>query len=140
MHDGRSLHGRHRDAPNGRVYDRGVVPTLVIRLLGPPEIERDGIVSAPPRGHKAWPCSHIGCRRSARSRGPTWRSLGLTPAVGRCGPFVALSVAASGAPPESAGLGHVDLVAQGLAILALLAWTGAIGAAGGALMRQRDVQ
>ncbi|MEY2532722.1 MAG: hypothetical protein QOF29_632 [bacterium] len=28
--------------------------TLVIRLLGRPEIERDGVVSAPPRGHKAW--------------------------------------------------------------------------------------
>ena len=28
--------------------------TLVIRLLGPPEIERDGVVVAPPRGHKAW--------------------------------------------------------------------------------------
>ena len=28
--------------------------TLVIRLLGPPEIERDGVVAAPPRGHKAW--------------------------------------------------------------------------------------
>ena len=27
---------------------------LVIRLLGPPEIERDGVVVAPPRGHKAW--------------------------------------------------------------------------------------
>jgi DNA-binding SARP family transcriptional activator len=26
----------------------------VIRLLGPPEIERDGIVVAPPRGHKPW--------------------------------------------------------------------------------------
>ena len=61
--------------------------------------------------------------------------VGLAPAVGRFGTFVALSVAASGAPPESAGLGDVDLVAQGLAILALLAWIGAIGAAGGALMR-----
>jgi DNA-binding SARP family transcriptional activator len=30
------------------------VPTLVIRLLGPPEIERDGGVVAPPRGPKAW--------------------------------------------------------------------------------------
>ena len=28
--------------------------TLVIRLLGPPEIERDGVVVGPPRGHKAW--------------------------------------------------------------------------------------
>jgi DNA-binding SARP family transcriptional activator len=27
---------------------------LAIRLLGPPEIERDGAVVAPPRGHKAW--------------------------------------------------------------------------------------
>jgi DNA-binding SARP family transcriptional activator len=30
------------------------VPTLVIRLLGRPEIERDGVVVPPPRGHKAW--------------------------------------------------------------------------------------
>ncbi len=28
--------------------------TLVLRLLGPPDIERDGVVVAPPRGHKAW--------------------------------------------------------------------------------------
>ena len=28
--------------------------TLAIRLLGPPEIERGGVVVAPPRGHKAW--------------------------------------------------------------------------------------
>jgi DNA-binding SARP family transcriptional activator len=27
---------------------------LAIRLLGPPEIERDGEAAAPPRGHKAW--------------------------------------------------------------------------------------
>jgi DNA-binding SARP family transcriptional activator len=31
-----------------------VVSGLVIRLLGPPRIERDGAVVAPPRGHKAW--------------------------------------------------------------------------------------
>jgi DNA-binding SARP family transcriptional activator len=36
------------------VYDRDAVSTLVTRLLGPPEIERDGVVVAPPRGHKAW--------------------------------------------------------------------------------------
>jgi DNA-binding SARP family transcriptional activator len=30
------------------------VTTLAIRLLGRPEIERDGVVVAPPRGHKAW--------------------------------------------------------------------------------------
>jgi hypothetical protein len=31
-----------------------VVSMLVIRLLGRPEIERDGVVGLPPRGHKAW--------------------------------------------------------------------------------------
>src|SRR5215207_502568 len=31
-----------------------LVSTLVIRLLGRPEIERDGVVTAGPRGHKAW--------------------------------------------------------------------------------------
>jgi DNA-binding SARP family transcriptional activator len=30
------------------------VSTLVIRLLGPPEIERDGVAVTPPRGSKAW--------------------------------------------------------------------------------------
>jgi DNA-binding SARP family transcriptional activator len=30
------------------------VSTLVIRLLGRPEIERDGVIAVPPRGHKAW--------------------------------------------------------------------------------------
>jgi DNA-binding SARP family transcriptional activator len=30
------------------------VPTLEIRLLGRPEIERDGVLATPPRGHKAW--------------------------------------------------------------------------------------
>ena len=30
------------------------MPTLAIRLLGPPEIERDGVPTAPPRGYKAW--------------------------------------------------------------------------------------
>jgi DNA-binding SARP family transcriptional activator len=30
------------------------VPTLAIRLLGRPEIQRDGVAVAPPRGHKAW--------------------------------------------------------------------------------------
>ena len=28
--------------------------TLAIRLLGPPEIERNGVAVTPPRGHKAW--------------------------------------------------------------------------------------
>lgn len=32
----------------------GLVSTLAIRLLGRPEIERDGVGAVPPRGHKAW--------------------------------------------------------------------------------------
>jgi len=28
--------------------------TLGIRLLGRPEVQRDGVIAAPPRGHKAW--------------------------------------------------------------------------------------
>ena len=35
-------------------FDRAVVSSLVIRLLGSSEIERDGMVVVPPRGHKAW--------------------------------------------------------------------------------------
>ena len=59
-HDDRAA-GRRRARPlraeaSGALadYDRGVVSTLVLRLLGPPEIERDGVVVRPPRGHKAW--------------------------------------------------------------------------------------
>ena len=40
--------------PRRAVYDRRAVSSLVIRLLGPPEIERDSAVVASPRGHKAW--------------------------------------------------------------------------------------
>jgi DNA-binding SARP family transcriptional activator len=37
-----------------RVYDRDDVSPLAIRLVGRPEIERDGVIVAPPRGHKSW--------------------------------------------------------------------------------------
>jgi DNA-binding SARP family transcriptional activator len=43
-----------RGEGSDRGYDRLVVSALVIRLLGPPEIERDGVVVPPPRGHKVW--------------------------------------------------------------------------------------
>jgi DNA-binding SARP family transcriptional activator len=36
------------------VYDWRLVSGLVIRLLGPPEIERDGVLAIAPRGHKPW--------------------------------------------------------------------------------------
>jgi hypothetical protein len=57
--------------------------------------------------------------------------------VGRFAPFVALPVAAAGIPPDQAG---IDLIAPGLAVLALLAWIGAAFAAGAALLRARDLR
>ena len=66
--------------------------------------------------------------------------LGVAPDVGRFSPFSALPVAASAAPPESAGMGGVDLVAPGLAVLLLLGWIAAAFAAGAALLRARDVR
>jgi ABC-2 type transport system permease protein len=65
--------------------------------------------------------------------------LSLVPDVGRFGPFVALSTGLSNIPPEEAGVGDVELLAPGLAALALLAWIGAAFAAGYALLRGRDV-
>ena len=52
---------------------------------------------------------------------------------------MALSTGSSNVPPEDAGLGDVDLLAPGLAALALLAWIGAAFAAAAALLRRRDV-
>jgi len=63
----------------------------------------------------------------------------LVPEVGRYGPFSALPTAAAGISADEAGLGGVDLLAPGLAVLALLAWIGAAFAAGYALLQSRDV-
>jgi DNA-binding SARP family transcriptional activator len=54
----RTSHGS-RKTGRGGLTDRGgtiggAVSALVIRLLGPPEIEWDGSVVPPPRGHKTW--------------------------------------------------------------------------------------
>ena len=65
--------------------------------------------------------------------------LGLAPDVGRFGPLVALPTATVGLPPEESGLGDVDLLASGLAALALFAWISAVFAAGALLLRHRDV-
>jgi ABC-2 type transport system permease protein len=66
--------------------------------------------------------------------------LALAPEVARFGPLVGLPTAASGIPPDDAGLGgDVRLLAPGLAALALLAWIAAAFAAGVALLRGRDV-
>jgi hypothetical protein len=66
--------------------------------------------------------------------------LGLAADVGRFGPFVALPTAASGLSPADTGLGDVTLVAPGVAVLLMLAWIGVTFAAGGALLRRRDVE
>lgn len=66
--------------------------------------------------------------------------LTLAPEVGRFAPFGALPTAAVGIPPEDAGLGDVRLVAPALAVVLMLAWIGAAFAAGGALLRRRDLE
>jgi ABC-type transport system involved in multi-copper enzyme maturation permease subunit len=65
----------------------------------------------------------------------------LAPDVGRFSPFGALPTAASDIPAEDAGLPEdMDLLSPGLAILAMLAWIGALFAIGAALLRRRDVE
>jgi hypothetical protein len=65
--------------------------------------------------------------------------LALAPDVGRFGPIGALTTAISGVSPEDAGMGDVDLLAPGLALLAMLAWIAVPFAAGAALLERRDV-
>jgi ABC-2 type transport system permease protein len=67
--------------------------------------------------------------------------ISLVPEVARFGPFSALPAAVAGIPAEDAQLGdEIDLLAPGLAALALLAWISAAFAAGAALLRRRDLQ
>jgi ABC-2 type transport system permease protein len=67
--------------------------------------------------------------------------ISLVPEVARFGPFSALPTAVSGIPAEDANLGdEIDLLAPGLAVLALLAWINAAFAAGAALLLRRDLQ
>jgi ABC-2 type transport system permease protein len=67
--------------------------------------------------------------------------IGLVPEVGRYGPFSALPTALSGIPASDAGLGdEVDLLAPGLAALAMLAWIGVVFVVGAVLLRRRDLQ
>jgi ABC-2 type transport system permease protein len=65
----------------------------------------------------------------------------LVPDVARFGPFSALPTAVAGIPAEDAQLGdEINLLAPGLAALAMLAWIGAAFAAGAALLLRRDLQ
>jgi ABC-2 type transport system permease protein len=66
--------------------------------------------------------------------------IGLVPEVFRYAPFVALPTAASAVPPEDSGLGSgVDLLAPGLAVLAMTAWIAVTFAVGAVLLRARDL-
>ncbi len=64
----------------------------------------------------------------------------LAPDYGRFGPIGALPTAISEIPPEEVGLGDVDLVAPAVGVVLMLAWIGATFAAGGALLRRRDLE
>lgn len=64
----------------------------------------------------------------------------LVPELARFGPIGALPTSITDVDPEASGLGEVDLIAPGLAVLAMLAWIGATFAAGAALLRERDLQ
>ncbi|MSO41661.1 MAG: hypothetical protein EXQ70_07185 [Solirubrobacterales bacterium] len=65
---------------------------------------------------------------------------GVAPDVGRFGPTGGLTTSIQGTDPGDAGLGGVDLLPAGLAVLAMLAWIGAAYAAGAALLRARDLE
>jgi ABC-2 type transport system permease protein len=65
--------------------------------------------------------------------------LALAPDVGRFAPFSALSAGIQDIPSEDIGAEDADLLSPGLAALALLAWIGAVFAAGAALLRRRDL-
>ena len=65
--------------------------------------------------------------------------LALAPDVARFGPTGALATAAAGIPADDAGLGDVDLLAPGLAVLALLGWIAGAFAIGATLLRRRDL-
>jgi ABC-2 type transport system permease protein len=65
---------------------------------------------------------------------------GLVPDVAPFGPIGGLPAAITDVNQEEVGLGDVDLLSPGLAVLAMLAWVGTLFAAGGALLRRRDLE
>ena len=65
--------------------------------------------------------------------------LALAPEVGVYGPFNGLPTAIQDIPAEDVGFEDADLLAPGLAVLALLAWIGVLFAGGAALLQRRDL-
>jgi ABC-2 type transport system permease protein len=60
--------------------------------------------------------------------------LALAPDVGRFGPFSALTAAIQEIPASDIGAEDADLLSPGLAVLAMLAWIGAVFAIGATLL------
>jgi ABC-2 type transport system permease protein len=65
--------------------------------------------------------------------------VGLVPDVGKFGPFGALPTAIQGVPPGDVGLGDIDLLSPGIALLVMFAWIGGAFALGAWLLRRRDL-
>lgn len=63
----------------------------------------------------------------------------LAPDVGRFGPTGALPIAIIGGDPETAGFSDLDLLAPGLAVVAMAAWIGVLFAASAVLLKTRDL-
>jgi ABC-type transport system involved in multi-copper enzyme maturation permease subunit len=59
---------------------------------------------------------------------------------GRFGPLNALPTAIINLNPEDTGLGDVELLAPAPAVLAMIAWIGALFALAGALLKRRDLE
>jgi ABC-2 type transport system permease protein len=67
--------------------------------------------------------------------------IALVPEVARFGPFTSLPTATAGISAGQAGLGdELELLAPGLAVMAMLAWIGAAFAAGAVLLQRRDLE
>jgi ABC-2 type transport system permease protein len=67
-------------------------------------------------------------------------ALSLAPSVGRFGPLGGLSVAAAGIPADEAGIGEVELLRTGPAVLLLLAWVAVAFTVAAALLQRRDLE
>jgi ABC-2 type transport system permease protein len=65
--------------------------------------------------------------------------LALAPDVGRFAPFSALTAAIQDIPASDIGAEDVSLLSPGLAVLAMLAWIGAVFAVGAVLLQRRDL-
>jgi ABC-2 type transport system permease protein len=63
----------------------------------------------------------------------------LAPKVERFGPTGGLTTAIANSDPEASGFSEDELLAPGLAVLAMLAWIAALFSGGAALLRARDV-